>query len=164
MKRRTTATKTQPKTIEAEPFTNPTPEPEAERKPLAWEVVFRCQRSPVYRSEMVTALMAGTAIPVERLPVAMLADAVLMATACREHCAAEVVDDYQLLINRMEETFSRADYSARVSDTTFLTKVSSILMGYQPFVDLETDCVPALAAWYLAQVSVPSYFVVGGEL
>jgi hypothetical protein len=139
---------------------------EPEAGPLAWEAVFKCQRSPVLRSELIGALMGGTVLQVERLPVGLLADAVLLATAAREHCEAEIVDDYRALLTRVEETFVRGDFSARVCDTTFLNKVSAILRGFGPFDDpyhLETRCVPELVRWYLAQPSLPAYFM-SGEL
>ena len=125
----------------------------------AWELVFAAQRRPVLRSELVTALIQGTQLPVERLPTEALADAVLLATAAREHCGAEIVVDYPALLSRMEDTFTRPDFCTRVCDTAFINKVSHVCWhGSSPFVCVEQQCVPVLVEWLLNQDQVPEYF------
>jgi hypothetical protein len=125
----------------------------------AWEAVFSCQRHPVYRSQLITALMAGTALNAEAVPVGALPDALLLCTAARAHCEAEVVDDYPALVRRMEETFKRPDFTARLCDTAFLSKVSGICWGWgEEFINAEDQCVPLLVRWLLEQDAVPEYF------
>lgn len=68
-----------------------------------WEQCFVSQSSPVLRSQLLAALMAGTQIEADRVPVPALLDAVVLATTARNYCEAEIVDDYQRLLERAKE-------------------------------------------------------------
>lgn len=125
---------------------------------LCWESFFRCQRSPVLRSEVLTALLSGSRLEVLRLPTSLLLDVLLLATAAREECNAEIVDDYESLRSRVAEEWKRPDWSTRVFDQLHANKASCILHGQTEFVCLEDAYIPGMVAWYLGQ-EVPKDFV-----
>ncbi len=122
-----------------------------------WSFFFQCQRNPVLRSQLITSLMAGQPLEVERLPAAMLLDVTLLATATREYHEAEIIDDYHSLIRTTEEHWRDPMWTVRVFDQTHLCKADYVLRGATEFVTLEDSYIPALAGWYLGH-DVPTYF------
>lgn len=139
---------------------NPTPEPAVvvsqDRAPF-WELFFRDQRSPVLRSQLITALMSGHQLEVERLPVAVLLDVVLLSMTTRNYLDAEVVDDYQLLLNRTEEKWKDPMWTCRVFDQTHTNAAGFILRGSDKFVCTEDMYIPSLVEWLLEH-EPPQYF------
>lgn len=126
---------------------------------LSWETFFSCQRSPVYRSQLIVSLMAGVQLVVEKLPNGMLLDVLLVATASREKHDAEIVDDYQALLERIEEAWRKPDWTCRVFDSIHCMWANCILQGRgKEFDDHDVQYIPELVGWYLAQDSVPDYF------
>ncbi len=126
---------------------------------LLWPFFFRQQRAPVLRSQMLTALLAGTQIAADRLPVASLPDAVLIAAAARRYCDAEVVDNWDSLRRRTEEKWAEPEFTHRVFDQTLLCTVG-FLTRFDSATALETPeaCwVPGMVEWYLRH-EVPQYF------
>jgi hypothetical protein len=122
-----------------------------------WETFFKCQRSPVLRSQILAALMCGTPFTVDKLPVAALPDVALLATASRGYCEAEIVDDYAALLGRVEEEWRRSEWTCRAFDSSHLNCLDFICKGTREFVALEDAYIPALVRWVLAQ-EVPQYF------
>lgn len=123
-----------------------------------WEFFFMCQRHPVLRSQLVTSLMAGSQVDAERVPVHLLLDAVLLATAAREFHEAEVVTDYQRLLERTEEEWRRPDWTCKVFDSIHGDRADAIInRGVRDFPTPESAYVPALAGWLLGH-DVPEYF------
>lgn len=123
----------------------------------AWEVFFACQRSPVIRSQVIMALMAGTPFEVERLPVAALPDVTLLATASRNYCEAEIVDDYTRLLARLDEEWKRPTWTCQAFDSSHLCCLDFILRGTTEFIAPEDLYIQTLASWALEQ-EVPKYF------
>lgn len=125
-----------------------------------WQVFFRLQRSPVLRSEMLTALMSGTQLLAERIPNALLLDVALLATASRRYLEAEIVDDYAALLRRVEEKWAAPDWTARVFDSIHANYVSGLLKGWAMDMEQldEVTYVPKMTQWYLEH-DVPGYFV-----
>jgi hypothetical protein len=125
---------------------------------LCWEDFFRCQRSPVLRSQLLTALMAGTPLVVDRLPSASLLDVVLLATAARNHCDAEIVDDYAALLQRARDEWAAPGWTALVFDQQHGNKANYILQGSDWFDNHEESYIPDMVAWYLRQTDAPAVF------
>jgi len=123
----------------------------------AWEIFFRCQRHPVLRSQVLTALMAGTQVEAARIPKASLLDMVLLATASREYLAAEIVDDYEELLRRTAEEWARPDWSCRVFSQQHANWANWILNGKHTFDTVEEAYIPSLTKWYIEQ-NTPEYF------
>ena len=123
----------------------------------AWKTFFACQRSPVLRSQVLLALMAGTPFEVERLPVAALPDVALLATASRSYCEAEIVDDYAALLRRVEEEWGAPDWTCKRFDSPHLCCLDFILKGTTEFVAAEDLYISELTQWLLDQ-EAPSYF------
>ena len=119
------------------------------QRPRCWEYFFMCQLNPVLRSQVLTALMAGTVLEVKRVPTSTLLDVVLLATAAREHCESEVVDDYEALLQRTRDEWNRPDWTTRVFDSLYANKANYILQGSTTFHS-ESAYVPSMVAWYLA--------------
>lgn len=119
------------------------------QRPRCWESFFMCQPSPVLRSQLLTALMAGTVLEAECVPTSALLDVVLLATAAREHCNAEIVDDYEALLQRTRDEWNRPDWTTRVFDSIYANKANQILQGRTEFHS-ECEYVPRMVAWYLA--------------
>jgi hypothetical protein len=126
-------------------------------RPLAWESFFRCQRSPILRSQLLTALMAGTQLIMERVPTSGLLDALLLSTATRNYCEAEIIDDYDGLIARTAETWKRPDWSTKVFSSIHANAANFILLGTKEFNCSEDAYIPSMVSWYLAQ-DPPQYF------
>ncbi len=131
---------------------------EPERRLEDWEVFFSRQRSPVLRSQMITAMMAGRPLEVERLPAAALLDAVVLSMAMRSYHEAEVVDDYAALLRRADAAWQDPMWTCRVFDQYHCNIASFIVrMGNAEFVAYEDLYVPDYAARLLSQ-DVPEYF------
>jgi hypothetical protein len=127
-------------------------------KPRCWESFFRCQPSPVFRSQLLAGLMAGTRLEVARIPTSTLLDAVLLATAARTCCDAEIVDDYQDLLDRARDAWRASDWTCHVFSSTHAAKADFILtQGMMDFVCAEDAYIPEMVAWYLRQ-DAPAYF------
>jgi hypothetical protein len=139
------------------PEVEPAAKPQAQLRPLCWESFFRCQRSPMLRSQLLTALMAGTQLIMERVPTVSLLDALLLATATRYYCEAEIVDDYDGLVARTSETWKRPDWSTKTFSSVHANVANFILLGTKEFNCAEDAYIPAMASWYLAQ-DPPEYF------
>jgi hypothetical protein len=126
--------------------------------PLCWETFFSCQRHSVLRSQLLAALMAGTPVEAARLPNATLLDAVLLATAAREFCDAEIVDDYAALLDRTAEEWARPDWTCRVFSSIHAMWAGFIIShGTRNFDEVSARYIPDMVAWYLRQ-EVPQYF------
>jgi hypothetical protein len=126
--------------------------------PVCWEAFFRCQRSPLFRSQLLMALLSGTTIQVDHLPITMLLDVVLLATAARGYCEAEIVDDYGSLVAKVREVWDRPDYTARVFDSIHGLAANFIVYhGRRKFACFEEEYIPIMVGWYLRHES-PNYF------
>ena len=123
----------------------------------AWENFFRCQNKPMLRSQILTAIMSGTVLEVDRIPTSCLLDVVLLSTAAREYCDAEIVSDYQELLQRTRDEWSVPDWSSKVFDNLYGSKANFILQGSTNFDGQEVAFIPEMTAWYLAQ-EVPTFF------
>lgn len=129
-----------------------------EARPLCWESFFRCQRYPILRSQMLTSLMAGTPLEVERVPAPMLLDLLLLATACREQHDAEIVDDYDGLITRVAEAWASPNWTCKIFSQVHARWASRITEGKRDFDSPEEGYIPQMAGWYMAH-NAPEYFV-----
>ena len=128
------------------------------QRPRCWESFFRCQPSPIFRSQLLAGLMAGTKLEVARIPTVTLLDAVLLATAARAHCEAEIVDDYQQLLDRTNDAWRAPDWTTKVFSSIHGGKANFILtQGRQEFVSAEDAYIPEMVEWYLNQ-DAPRYF------
>lgn len=92
-----------------------------------WETFFARQRSPVLRSQVITALQAGTPFAYEAVPTAALLDVAVVARVCRYHHTAEVVDDYTSLLRRIDELWKRPDWTTKVFDQAHAPMVSAAI-------------------------------------
>lgn len=122
-----------------------------------WEFFFRCQRSPVVRSQLMTAIMSGHQLEAERLPKAALPDAVLIALAARKYHEAEVVDDFAALLRRTEEVWQDPLFTHKVFDTPHMGTVSFVVRGTEEFTCVEDSYIPELVGWMLGH-DAPQYF------
>jgi len=125
-----------------------------------WETFFRCQRSPVLRSQMLTVLMAGTPLEAERVPVSSLLDAVLIAFAARMYCQAEIVDDFKMLCERTEEEWRHPEWNlhGRLLDSLHANAANFIINhGINSFSCGEEQYIPSMVRWYLDH-ECPTYF------
>lgn len=118
-------------------------------KPLCWESFFQCQRHPVLRSQVLAALMSGTVLEVERLPSPALLDVLLLATAARETCNAEIVSDYDALRTRVEEEWSKPDWTTRVFSSAHGRWANCILKGTKDFDSPEEAYIPSMVSWFM---------------
>jgi hypothetical protein len=134
------------------------PAPETPTKPLCWESFFQCQRYPILRSQLLTAMMAGTVMPAARVPTASLLDVVLIATAAREVLNAEIVSDYNGLLSRTQEEWSRPDWTAKVFSSIHGNWANAILRGTRNFDAPETEYIVPMTEWYINH-EAPEYFV-----
>lgn len=124
-----------------------------------WPRFFYCSRSPVLRSQLLTALLAGTPLTAERLPTTALADAVLLCEGARRYHAAEVVDDFAGLCRRVEEKWAEPAWTTRVFDQLYLNAVGFVTR-FRSDCALEmpeTGWIPEMVGWYLEH-GVPEYF------
>jgi len=123
-----------------------------------WDNFFKCQRCPVLRSQLITSLMAGKLLEVERLPKAALLDAVLIAMTTREYHQAEVIDDYTALCRLTNEEWKDPMWSCKVFDQNHLGTADFVVRGSNEFVCHEDQYIPGLIGWFLGH-DVPEYFV-----
>lgn len=125
---------------------------------VGWDVFFSRQRSPVLRSQLITALMSGHPLEVERLPSATLLDAVVLSTAARVHLEAEIIDDYTSLLERTNNVWKDPMWTCRVFDQYHMSAASFMLMGgAADFACKEDEYVPEFVQWLLEHES-PEYF------
>jgi hypothetical protein len=122
-----------------------------------WEFFFRDQRAPVLRSQMITALMAGHPFEVERLPTATLLDAVVLSMAARNYLDAEIVDDYNALLERTDAVWKEPTWSRRVFDQTHCGAADFIIRGATAFTCYEDMYIPQFVSSLLEQ-DPPEYF------
>lgn len=123
-----------------------------------WSVFFSCQRYPVYRSQLLTALLAGQKLDVERLPTPVLLDVLLLATASRYQHNAEIVTDYDTLIERVREEWARPDWTCKVFSSLHARWANVILDGRgKDFDNTEERYIPEFVGWYLNH-DAPNYF------
>jgi hypothetical protein len=122
-----------------------------------WEFFFRDQRSPLLRSQMVTALMAVRHLVLLRLPLASLLDAVVLASAARVYHEAEIIDDFGALLRRTDEAWKDPQWTCRVFDQTHRNVADFIIRGLTEFVAYEDLYIPELAKWLLEH-DPPEYF------
>lgn len=136
----------------------PTPPVPTQQGP-DWSRFFYCSRNPVLRSQLLTALLAGTPLTAERLPTAALADAVLLCEGARRYHSAEVVDDFAGLCRRVEEKWAEPTWTARTFDQLYLQAVGSVTRSRSDSaLELpETGWIPNMVGWYLEH-GVPEYF------
>ena len=128
------------------------------RQCKCWETFFYEQRSPVLRSQMLTVLMAGTQLEAERVPKASLLDALLMAYAARHYCAAEIVDDFQVLVDRVKEEWDRPTWTTKVFSSAHANAAAFIVYrGSRNLDDCEHQYFLRMMEWYLGH-DCPSYF------
>jgi hypothetical protein len=126
-------------------------------KTRCWESFFRCQKSPILRSQMLTTLMAGTPLQMEHLPMASLLDALLLAFTARTYCEAELIDDYEGLKRRTDDTWKRADWTTKMFDSIHVRAANFIILGSEELAACEEAYIPTMVAWYLGH-DVPQYF------
>lgn len=123
-----------------------------------WKLFFRDQRSPLVRSQLITALMSGHVLEVERLPVGALPDVVLFAMAARNYLDAEIVDDYNELLQRTDDKWKDPLWSCKTFDQYHSQAVSAAIMwGTTHFKCAEEQYIPDLVEWLL-QHDPPEYF------
>jgi hypothetical protein len=123
----------------------------------AWEMFFRSQRYPILRSQLITSLMVGVPYELERLPTATLLDAVLLTTAAREYLQAEIIDDYDGLLSRADDEWSKPDWTAARFDQINAMWAGVILKGVRNFDPPEVRWIPAFVNAVISS-AVPEYF------
>jgi len=129
-------------------------------RPRAWECFFRDQPFPVFRSQLLTALMAGTPLDVEHIPVRALADVAIIAAVSRYFCNAEVVTDWKALISKVRELWDAPTFSHKVFSNMHLRALASVIYHnseQSAFSDHDELYLPELVRWYLEQ-ETPDYF------
>jgi hypothetical protein len=122
-----------------------------------WAIFFRDQRSPFLRSQLITALMAGKQLEVERLPTSTLLDVVILSMAARNYHDAEIIDDYNALLRRTDDAWKDPMWTRRIFDQTHMNVADFILRGATEFVCYEDQYIPALVSWLLEH-DPPTYF------
>jgi hypothetical protein len=122
-----------------------------------WEVFFKCQRSPVLRSQLITALMAGKPLEVERLPPAALLDVVMLSMVTREYYQAEIIDDYVALLRKTDTIWREPMWTCKIFDQYHLHTADYVVRGSTELVSYEDRYLPGLVQWYL-NAEAPSYF------
>ncbi len=128
-----------------------------DQQPLAWETFFRCQPNPVLRSQLITALLAGVPLQVDRIPTPVLLDAVLLAFAARTYCEAEIVDDFQTLCDRAEEEWRQPDWTTKVFSQLHACAANFIINhGSKSFSGVEEQYIVPMVRWYLGHAA-PDY-------
>lgn len=98
-------------------------------------------RNPVSQSNLIVALAAGTVLQAGRLPTDLLPSVVLLATIGLRSFNQQIIDDYELLLQRMEETFKDPGLTHRDFDHPELWLVSSVSQ-YGPRGEYFLDTVP----------------------
>lgn len=122
-----------------------------------WSIFFREQRSPLLRSQLITALMSGHQLEVERLPVSTLLDAVVLSMTARNYSDAEIVDDYNALLRRTDTVWQDPMWTRRTFDQTHINVADFIIRGADEFTCTEDEYIPQLVDWLLGH-EVPEYF------
>ncbi len=122
-----------------------------------WDTFFRDQRNPLLRSQLITALMSGHQLELDRLPTATLLDAVLLSMTTRNYFDAEIIDDYDGLLRRADEKWREPLWSARIFDQYHSNAASFIIMGTKEFKCSEDMYIPDLVKWLLDH-EPPQYF------
>jgi hypothetical protein len=125
------------------------PEPACRDVAPNWTTFFRDQRNPVLRSQLITALMAGKQLEVERLPVSVLLDVVVLSMAARTYHDAEIIDDYQALLRRTDELWKDPMWTKRTFDQFHMSVADFIIRGSSEFVCYEDQYIPDLVGWLL---------------
>ena len=143
------------KVLKSKPAPPPPPKPVA--RATGWEAFFKCQRNPFLRSQILAALMSGTQLELARLPNAALADVVLLATVSREYHDAEIIDDYEGLLERVRELWKLSEFTHRTFDSIHLSTVSFITMGTKQISCVEEKYIIDLVEWYLNH-DAPTHF------
>lgn len=123
-----------------------------------WNLFFRDQRSPVLRSQLITALMSGHPLEVERLPTRTLLDAVLLAMTARNYFESEIIDDYNALLRRTDTAWKDPLWTKRTFDQLHMGVCDFILRGATEFKCYEDMYIPELVRWMLEN-EPPQYFV-----
>lgn len=134
---------------------NPTPISQ-DRAPC-WETFFRDQRSPLLRSQLITALMSGHQLEVERLPHGALLDAVVLSMTTRNYLDAEIIDDYTALLRHVDQLWRDPMWTRRVFDQYHTAAAGFIVRGSDKFVCTEDLYIPDLVRWLLEH-EPPQYF------
>lgn len=102
--------------------------------------------------------MRDRKMSVEDLPVRMLPDVLLFATAARGYYKVEIVDDYERLRSRVEEEWNKEGYSAQKFDQLHKGWCGSVVNGSRnDFDEADVAYIPGLVKWYLDH-SIPDYF------
>ncbi len=123
-----------------------------------WQLFFRDQRYPFLRSQLITAMMAGKPLEVDRLPGASLLDAVLLSFAARTYHEAEIVDDYEALCRRTEAAWKEPTWTRRTFDQYHTGTADFIIRGVaQEFICAEDQYIPDMLGSLLAS-EPPAYF------
>ena len=123
-----------------------------------WETFFYEQKNPVLRSQMLTALMAGTQLEAERVPKASLLDALLLTYAARRYCEAEIVDDFQVLVDRTKEEWDRPTRTTKIFSNSHANAAAFIVYrGSRDLDDCEHQYFLRMMEWYLGH-DCPEYF------
>lgn len=133
------------------------PTPTSHDHAPCWEVFFRDQRSPLLRSQLITALMSGHQLEVERLPHGALLDAVVLSMTTRNYLDAEIVDDYTVLLRHVDELWRDPMWTRRVFDQYHSNAAGFIVRGSTKFVCAEDLYIPDLVRWFLEH-EPPQYF------
>jgi hypothetical protein len=129
-----------------------------------WAYFFQRQKYPMLRSQLITALQAGTPLEIESLPEPLLLDAALFARACRSHFDAEVVDDYQGLLNRIDAAWKAwkleidEEHKPKFDSPHRDAVSAAIWFGSDEFTTPETQYIPALVDEYLSVDEPPKFF------
>lgn len=123
-----------------------------------WAFFFRDQKAPILRSQLITALMAGKQLEVDRLLTPMLLDVVIVSMASRFYHEAEIIDDYQALLQRTDTAWGDPMYTRRTFDQVHSNVASFIVRGSTEFKCFEDQYIPDLVGWYLERPEVPNYF------
>lgn len=137
---------------------NATPEQVTIERPRCWEAFFMCQKNPIWRSQLITSMMAGTQLHAESVPNALLLDLLLFATASRYYLQAEIVDDYEALKQRVREEWAKPDWTTKVFSQTHARWCNCILNGATQFDCPEEKYIPDMVSWYIEH-NPPVYFV-----
>ena len=128
------------------------------RQCKCWEIFFYEQRNPVLRSQMLTILMAGTPMEAERVPKAALLDALLLAYAARRYYSAEIIDDFQVLVERVKEEWERPTWTTKVFSNSHANAAAFIVyQGARSLDDCEHQYLLNMVEWYLGH-DCPNYF------
>lgn len=123
-----------------------------------WETFFRSQKSPILRSQLITSIMAGKPLELDRLPDAALLDVVMLSTTARDYHQAEIIDEHTGLLRRTEEKWKDPLWTTRTFDQTHCTAANYILQrGTAEFTCTEDQYVPEFVQWLLEH-DPPKYF------